>query len=95
MSYTKKKTRVASSSRNVLASSPQASISHSRSWKAYEEAAVGQSWVDGWWSNFMSETVPLGEWKDNFRMRRENFLRLCNELRPFIKRQTTVMRAPV
>ena len=43
----------------------------------------------------MSEIVPLAEWKDNFRMRRENFLKLCDELHPFIKRQTTVMCAPV
>ena len=28
-------------------------------------------------------------------MRHGNFLKLCDELRPFIKRQTTVMRAPV
>lgn len=27
-------------------------------------------------------------------MRRKNFLKLCDELRPFIKRQTTVMSAP-
>ena len=40
------KTRFASSDRSVLMSSPQASISHSRSSKVYKEAAVGQSWVD-------------------------------------------------
>ena len=28
-------------------------------------------------------------------MQCENFLKLCNELRPFIKRQTTVMLHPV
>ena len=43
----------------------------------------------------MSETIPLAEWKDNFQMRRKTFLKLCNELRPFIKRQTKVMRSPV
>ena len=43
----------------------------------------------------MSETVPPTEWKDNFRMQCEHFLKLCNELRPFIKRQTTVMLPPV
>ena len=42
----KKKTRFASSDRSVLMSSPQASISHSRSSKVYKEAAVGQSWAD-------------------------------------------------
>ena len=37
---------IEASSGAVHRSSPQASISHSRSSKAYKEAAVGQSWAD-------------------------------------------------
>ena len=35
------------------------------------------------------------EWKENFRMRKENFLKLCAELRPFIEKQVTNTREPV
>ena len=35
------------------------------------------------------------EWKENFRMSKPSFVKLCDELRPFIERQTTIMRSPI
>ena len=35
------------------------------------------------------------EWKENFRMCKDNFYHLCDELRPFIQRKVTNMRLPV
>ena len=35
------------------------------------------------------------EWKENFRMGKDNFYKLCCELRLFIKRKVTNMRLPV
>ena len=43
----------------------------------------------------MDDVVVPEEWKENFRMRKENFLKLCAELRPFIEKQVTNMREPV
>ena len=38
-----------------------------------------------WWDNFASQNVVPEEFKENFRMSRDTFLILCEELRPFIK----------
>ena len=35
------------------------------------------------------------EWKENFRMGKDNFYKLCGELRRFIERKKTNMRLPV
>lgn len=35
------------------------------------------------------------EWKENFRMGKDNFYKLCGELRQFIERKITNMRLPV
>ena len=43
----------------------------------------------------MDDVVVPEEWKENFRMHKENFLKLCAELRPFIEKQVTNMREPV
>ena len=48
-----------------------------------------------WWNNFVDEVVVAEEWKENFRMCKENFLKLCDELSPHIQKQTTSMRVPV
>lgn len=47
-----------------------------------------------WWDKFVNEVVPE-EWKENFRMCEENFLKLCDELRPHIQKQTANMRSPI
>ena len=48
-----------------------------------------------WWDNFVNEVVVPEESKENFRMCKEHFLKLCNELRPHIQKQTTNMRSPI
>ena len=48
-----------------------------------------------WWKNLEVGYSQAEEWKRNFRMSRENFYRLCDELCPFVTRKTTNMRAPV
>ena len=49
-----------------------------------------------WWDNFVAEEeVTPEEWRENFRMSRNTFLILCEELRPFIQKKATNMRLPV
>ena len=48
-----------------------------------------------WWDNFLNGVVISEEWKENFRMNKSNFMKLCDELRPYVERATTNMRAPV
>ena len=48
-----------------------------------------------WWLNFVRQVVVLEEWRDNFRMSRENLLRLCDESRPFVIRHRTNMWVPI
>ena len=35
-----------------------------------------------WWDNFITQRVTAEEWKENFRMNRETFLKLCDDLWP-------------
>ena len=48
-----------------------------------------------WWNNFLGNKVIDEEWKENFRMTKESFFALCDELRPFIMKNTTQFRKPV
>ncbi len=47
------------------------------------------------WDNFLNGVMLEEEWRENFRMSRVNFFNLAGLLRPYIKRQDTVMRKPV
>ena len=47
-----------------------------------------------WWKK-LQMSQPRQEWKENLRMLRANFHKICNELWPFISRQVTNMRSPV
>ena len=40
-----------------------------------------------WWDNFLNGVMIAEEWKENFRMGKDNFYKLCGELRLFIKRK--------
>lgn len=40
----------------------------------------------------MNDAVIQEEWKENFRMGKANFYHLCEELNPYIRRQSTTMR---
>ena len=48
-----------------------------------------------WWDNFLNGVVVPEEWKGNFRMCKENFVELCNELRRHIQKKTTTMWSAV
>ena len=50
---------------------------------------------DIWWNNFLNDVVVAEEWRENFRMSKETFMKLCDELRPFLEKQTTAMRNPI
>ena len=43
----------------------------------------------------MDNVVVSEKWKENFRTRKENFLKLCAKLRPFIEKQDTNIREQV
>ena len=45
-----------------------------------------------WWSNFLAQKVIDEEWKENFRLSRENFYRLCHELQPFLVKKWSKFR---
>ena len=47
-----------------------------------------------WWDNIRNG-VSCEEYKENFRMSKENFSSLCEELRPYIERKDTVMRKAI
>lgn len=40
--------------------------------------------TESWWIQMISGEAPPEEWKKNFRMSREDFSKLCDELLPFI-----------
>ena len=51
--------------------------------------------TSAWWDNFVADIVVAEEWKENFRMSKQNFYKLCDELRPYIEKQVTHMRSPI
>ena len=48
-----------------------------------------------WWENFLNNKVVNEEWKENFRISKSNFMKLCNQLRPYIEKKTTRFRKPL
>ena len=48
-----------------------------------------------WWDNFVSGLMLEEEWKENFRISKSTFLKLCDAVRPFLVKQCTNMRMPV
>ena len=55
----------------------------------------GPGRTEAWWCNFTRNIVVPEEWRENFRMSRDSFYVLCNQLRPFIEKQTTHLRKPI
>ena len=51
--------------------------------------------TDAWWLNFVKNVVIAEEWIENFRMSRDSFYQLCDELRPFLTKLHTNMREPL
>lgn len=50
---------------------------------------------EAWWLEVVSRQFSEQEWKVNFRVSRATFMRLCNELRPYISRRDTSFRRAV
>ena len=48
-----------------------------------------------WWTNFVNNKAILEEWRENFLMSEASFYMLCEELRPYLAKQTTKLRKPV
>ncbi len=51
--------------------------------------------TSAWWQNFIDDIVVPEEWRENFRMSKENFFKLCDEIRPYLIKQRTAMREPL
>ena len=51
--------------------------------------------TSAWWDNIRNGVSLEVDYKENFRMRKENFENLCEELRPYLSRRSTIMRKPV
>ena len=68
--------------------------------KVYKRKRNPRSWIrpgrtQVWWGNFVNDVVVSQEWKENFQMDKENFLKLCNELRSYIQKKSTNMRSSI
>ncbi|KAK0154839.1 putative nuclease HARBI1 [Merluccius polli] len=66
--------------------------------RATRRATRRRFWVrpgrtSSWWDNFVNGVVVDKEWRENFR--KTSLIALSEELRPYIQRQTTAMRAPI
>ena len=48
-----------------------------------------------WWNGFVKDEVLPDEWKDSFRMSKESFYILCDELRPYIMKNSTQICKPI
>ena len=48
--------------------------------------------TDKWWKNLSSGKMCAQEWKDNFRMSRENFQELVKLIRPYAKERSCRVR---
>ena len=51
--------------------------------------------TSAWWSNILAERVIAEEWRENFRVSRQSFYRLCDELRPFLTKTRSNFRIPL
>ena len=51
--------------------------------------------TNAWWDNFLLAIVVPEEWRENFRMSTESFMKLCDFVRPFVHKRKTSFRAPI
>ena len=40
--------------------------------------------TSAWWRNFVRDVVLPEDWPENFRMSKESFINLCQQLQPFL-----------
>ena len=48
-----------------------------------------------WWEKIVMEEFTESDWMENFRMGRHTFMYVCNQLCPYVKRNSTKMREPI
>ena len=48
-----------------------------------------------WWDDVVKEVFTQQDWLENFRLSRETFFYVCNELRSIIEKTDTVMRKAI
>ena len=48
-----------------------------------------------WWDNVVNHTFSAHDWLENFRMSQATFLYVCNEIRPVVEKEDTVMRSAI
>ena len=48
-----------------------------------------------WWDNLRGGVAVDEEWKENFRMSKSSFFKLCDELRPHLEKKATIMWSPI
>jgi hypothetical protein len=48
-----------------------------------------------WWDNFIDSVMIEEEWRENFRLSKVNFFKLCNELEPYLRKKSTNMRKTI
>ena len=48
-----------------------------------------------WWDHVVNSTFSAHDWLEKFRMSQATFLYVCNEIRPVIKKEDTVMRTAI
>ena len=52
-------------------------------------------WSTQWWEDVVLNNFGPHDWMENFRMSRDTFQYLCDQLRPLIQKQDTCMRRSV
>ena len=48
-----------------------------------------------WWEDVVLRSFGVRDWLENFRVSQETFHYLCQQLKPLIEKQSTVMRRPI
>ena len=48
-----------------------------------------------WWELIAQETFNETDWTENFRIRKETFVYICDQLKPVIERQDTQLRKAI
>ena len=51
--------------------------------------------TSAWWENVLLRIVVPEELRENFRMSKESFVKLCDFVRPFVEKRKTSFRAPI
>ena len=65
----------------------------------YSSAVPRNLWMhersSAWWERIVNQCFEGRDWWENFRMSRDTFLYLCEELKPAIERQDSVLRRAI